>query len=574
MPPLRRFIRQSWLAVGIAAAAILLPAGGPLLLALAVAALLLGPWLVREDSTPGWIPPCAFLLFLFSCGWTVYDQPGGPVALFEDGNLLFPAQTYLAGGSPYLDSYPVHGWGADGGVDALCFRVFGPALDVFRWRRAVVTALAWPALALAALMLFGDGIWAAITVVVAHCLCPFLSERQFLALLALAVTVGASKTGSRTAWILAGALSAWTFFFSLDFGLFLLVGGGLAAALDRPEQRPWWNRGGLLRFGAGAIGASLPLLGRLAQQRALGAFARVSFREIPSTITDIWGLNAGSASPVLASGSLGSFLLTLLWGRYMPSLFVLVLLGLAVATLLFRFGKGVVEPVDRGAVAATAVSVAALRGALGRADADHLALYGILAALPIAWLLYRAAHARRGRALLSGALLLALVIRLEPGRQLAIVWNAVGSGALVRAASGSQPHVFRSGSATVPPQQAEELSALKQYLDSVLAPNETFFDYSNEPALYFLFDRRPPVRYFGVPFYETAAKQREVIDALERQRPPLAILSSGTGLDAFDGVGNRERSPLVAAYLDAWYPPGERISGRLIGRRKESARIP
>ena len=57
MPPLRRFIRQSWLAVGIAALAILIPAAGPVLLALALAALLLGPWLIREDSTTGWIPP-------------------------------------------------------------------------------------------------------------------------------------------------------------------------------------------------------------------------------------------------------------------------------------------------------------------------------------------------------------------------------------------------------------------------------------------------------------------------------------------------------------------------------------
>jgi len=41
------------------------------------------------------------------------------------------------------------------------------------------------------------------------------------------------------------------------------------------------------------------------------------------------------------------------------------------------------------------------------------------------------------------------------------------------------------------------------------------------------------VRYSHVPSYETGEKQREVIAALERERPPMAILSSGSPTDVF-----------------------------------------
>ena len=272
-------------------------------------------------------------------------------------------------------------------------------------------------------------------------------------------------------------------------------------------------------------------------------------------ITDAWGLPAGSAGPILRSGGPDRVFSTLVSGGEMPSLFLLAVLGAGMSLLLLRSAGGILEPVDRAAAAALAVACAACRGALGRADAGHLALYGVFAGLPAAWILFRAARAGRHPILLSGAVLALLLARLHLHRVVALEARAVIDAAQAReAAAGAGP-------------QAEEVAALRRYFDSALATKETFFDFGNEPALYFLLGRASPIRYACVPFYEAEEKQREVIEALERTRPPLAILASGSPRDAFDGVPNRERAPRVAAYLDAHYRPAVMIAGHVIGIR-------
>src|SRR5262249_61734002 len=154
---------------------------------LAVSALLLIASGAQGVSAPGRSIRLGLLAFLFSSGWTIHYQPGTPVDLFEDGQPLANAATYVQGGHPYLQTYPVHGWGADGGLDSLFFRVFGPSLQTFRVRRAIVTALALTALGLCSFSLFENLRWAAVALAACLCFCSFVSERQTLALLALAL---------------------------------------------------------------------------------------------------------------------------------------------------------------------------------------------------------------------------------------------------------------------------------------------------------------------------------------------------------------------------------------------------
>jgi hypothetical protein len=308
---------------------------------------------------------------------------------------------------------------------------------------------------------------------------------------------------------------------------------------------------------AGIGGGSLPFLAILGREGAASAFFRVSFLEIPKMITDTWGLPAGSVSQILRSGSPDRVFSALVSGGEMPSLFLLVVLGAGTTLFLLRSARRILEPVDRAAAVALAVAGAACRGALGRADAGHLALYGVFGGLPAAWILYRAARARRSSMLLSAAVLALLLARLHLHRVVALEVGVVSDAEATRdAARRARP-------------QAAEISALRRYFDSALAPGQTFFDFGNEPALYFLLGRTPPTRYACVPFYEAEEKQREVVEALERLRPPLAILSGGGPRDAFDGISNRDRAPRVAAYLDAHYEPIGVILGRKIGRRMD-----
>ncbi len=568
---LSRLADASGLSLLLSAAALVAGRAAPALLLLAVIAFFAAPLLYRKVKPPRGLANAPLLLFLFASGWTIYDKPGAPLDLFEDGHLLAPVQAYGMGARPYIDTYPLHGWGADGGLDAFVFHLFPPTLETFRLRRAAMTALGLPCLAAAAFLLFGDWLWAGIGLLFCLSLCPFLSERQMPALAALCLLLRAARERRSADWMLAGALAGSALFFSLDFGLIVLA-GGLTAAILLPileaglHWRPGVSQG--LCFLSGTAAGSLPFLLRLAHHGALRDFFRVSFIEIPATITDTWGLPAGSASAIAAESGAARFLWTLVRGDEMPSLFLLLLLAAGATILLFRTARRSLEPVDRAAAISLILAAVALRGALGRADAGHLALYGVFSGLPTAWILYRAAHAERHRGLLTCAVVAVLFVRLHPHQTLAIEWRAVTGAARERAAAASDPHVERSGRATLPARQAEELAALWRVLGS-LPPGQTFFDFANEPALYFLFDRKPPLRYCCVPFYQTEEKQREVIAALEKERPPLAILAGASDRDAFDGVSNRERAPRVAAYLDRHYEPVTEIFGRRIAKRRE-----
>jgi hypothetical protein len=113
-----------------------------------------------------------------------------------------------------------------------------------------------------------------------------------------------------------------------------------------------------------------------------------------------------------------------------------------------------------------------------------------------------------------------------------------------------------------------ELEKLRSWIDRKTPAGRTFFDYGSEPALYFLLERRPPVRFSCAPCYESESAQREVIAALEREKPPVAILASGTWTDAFDGISSRTRTPLVAAYLDRHYSAAVRVGPRTLSLRR------
>ncbi len=248
----------------------------------------------------------------------------------------------------------------------------------------------------------------------------------------------------------------------------------------------------------------------------------------------------------------------------MPWLFHATVLAAAAGVLLFRSIRPGLSRTDHAALAATSFALLAMRGALGRADAGHLLMHGVFAALPAAWLLYCAAYATYARWLLAPLLAAALLIVARP------FWiGAVIRDGLLRRepAPGCERALGESG--RMPCAQADELEALRAWIDREVPAGQTFFDYGNEPALYFLFDRRPPTRFScGAPCYEGEPRQREVINALERERPPVAILASGSWRDTFDEVSSRRRTPLVAEYLDRHYDPLGRIGTRTVARRR------
>jgi len=113
------------------------------------------------------------------------------------------------------------------------------------------------------------------------------------------------------------------------------------------------------------------------------------------------------------------------------------------------------------------------------------------------------------------------------------------------------------------PDNARKLTAAQAFIDRALKPNETFFDFANMPILYYLFDRRCPVRQPEVPFYESETLQREVIARLDGDPTVRAALVQfpNQGFVAIDGVPNAIRAPLVAQYLREHFAPAYASDG-------------
>jgi hypothetical protein len=167
------------------------------------------------------------LAAIFFAGVFAYYRPLGTVDLFEDGLILFGAGELAHQARPYLDVYPVHGWGADGGLLALLLPLVNHDLVAFRLLRATLTAVALASLAAASMLFFRDPAWSALGFTACLAFCPWPSERHAAALFAWCLLIRASRSGRPRDWTLAGAATAVTLFVTLDFGVILFVAGAL-----------------------------------------------------------------------------------------------------------------------------------------------------------------------------------------------------------------------------------------------------------------------------------------------------------------------------------------------------------
>ncbi|HJW13129.1 MAG TPA: hypothetical protein VJ776_00455, partial [Thermoanaerobaculia bacterium] len=168
-----RLGRAAPVAILLSTAALAFPPASTILLAAAFAL----PLFLAIRGKPGdrarITLPVALLLFTVVCGWRILRIPSSPIELFEDGHSLALAQSYLHGARPFLDTSPIHGWGADGGVDTFLFRLFGPSIGVFQLRQALWGTAAFGLMALFCVAALGIP-WGAVAFVLSLSLCiPF-----------------------------------------------------------------------------------------------------------------------------------------------------------------------------------------------------------------------------------------------------------------------------------------------------------------------------------------------------------------------------------------------------------------
>ena len=129
--------------------------------------------------------------------------------------------------------------------------------------------------------------------------------------------------------------------------------------------------------------------------------------------------------------------------------------------------------------------------------------------------------------------------------------------------------VPRAAGAWFRDKDAAIIATSRDYLDRVVGPDGTFFDFTNRGLLFFLLDRDIPIRQIEPAFYETEALQRDVIARIE-SNPRVRAALVPKGMDDHTGVDipNQMRAPLVWKYLQDHFQPDYEDENVVFWRRK------
>ena len=125
----------------------------------------------------------------------------------------------------------------------------------------------------------------------------------------------------------------------------------------------------------------------------------------------------------------------------------------------------------------------------------------------------------------------------------------------------------RAGRVDIPDEQAAQIQKVVAYIHEHTAPNEKIFDFTSQGAYYFFANRPSVTRFHQVSYASTPAMQREVVDALARDKTRLVLFKTGGWFDAVDGIPVEERHPIIAKYLQENYTLAVDINGTHILRR-------
>jgi hypothetical protein len=275
-----------------------------------------------------------------------------------------------------------------------------------------------------------------------------------------------------------------------------------------------------------------------------------SFVILPRTVDAIWALPAPSK---INAESLRYFLPPVFYG----------FLG-ALALLALRRG-------DRALAARLAIitlfSLLFFRSAVGRVAWSHtrfaLPLLGIaLVAFVLEPLVLR-------RKFVAAALLaIPLFFHLEIAQNTAAGAKLLAGWRARQRHDGMVRYPFATGRGLYTSEQnATDLASLKTFLDSLGPPDAPILDFSNERALYYLLQRKPPLRTMEISMLSVPELLSEAMGQLNAN-PPLAVIVSGYAeIGAFDGVSNRDRVPELARWIDANYPTRTQV-GRFVVAHK------
>jgi hypothetical protein len=157
-----------------------------------------------------------------------------------------------------------------------------------------------------------------------------------------------------------------------------------------------------------------------------------------------------------------------------------------------------------------------------------------------------------------------------PGRLFAVFRNAANYRERTAPPPTMGPQTRpRGGGTRVPREAAESLRELLPIVHPHAEPGAPILDLSNRAAIHFFARRSNPTRFTEVP--PMATFEDEVLADVQRKRPALVILESGTWLDAIDKIPNSSRIPRVWAWVEENYPVKRKVAGSTVALPRGAA---
>jgi hypothetical protein len=483
--------------------------------------------------------------------------------LFEDQQHVVPAAEMLRGEKPYRDIIPAHGFVQDALLDYVAFRT-GPVTlgRALKFRGIVAGTIVIAHYALVAAATGSPEVGLASTFLAMLFGTAGGSIRVLPAIATLALIAYAIRRRDARWLAAAGAGVVVCILTSLDHGAYTLLVLLIAALRFRGDRKR-----ALLWAGSGGIATALIVFVWMGICGIAGDFVRVTITEI-ATLGPVYTLDAFDAPSALESiNNVPEVLAALFDKSSWLYVFWPVMMLLVVAAVTSKAPMTARRRAHREAF--LIIAIYGVVTAISYAERHHL-LWLFVAAPLISIAIFRLFRSRNpiARALAPAAVIVTLMIA-QPTAHIAI------TGAL-RHAHGSLDPTWqelalpRAQGALSRPGDAALLDAVQRYAASHLNPNETWFDFTNRGNLYFLLDRDCPMRQVEVAFYESEERQRDVIRRIEQNpRIRFALMpSEPVDTAAVDGVPNRERAPLVYAYLRERFTPDHEEGGVNFWRRK------
>lgn len=117
-----------------------------------------------------------------------------------------------------------------------------------------------------------------------------------------------------------------------------------------------------------------------------------------------------------------------------------------------------------------------------------------------------------------------------------------------------------------PPDTAQEIQLIADYFSTHISGTYVYF-FPNEPAYYFLFNKRNPTRFPMSSLMVTAAMRQEAVADLERNKPEYVVYSTQTWRP--DDIPESVQTPEVYQYLVSHYEVVEDRETVIFLRRKQ-----